>query len=60
MGFLSHPTRSVMPMRTMTQQMTNDLNPVIDPYADPVLYLRAFGIEAELVETRHTDLSSAA
>lgn len=49
-----------MPMRTMTQQMTNDLNPVIDPYVDPVLYLRAFGIEAELVETRHTDLSSAA
>lgn len=46
-------------MRTMIQQKTNG-SPDIDPYSDPVLYLKTLGIDAELVETRRDDLPSAA
>ena len=44
----------------MTQQTTSASNHEFDPYSDPVVYLMALGIEAELVETRDVDLSSAA
>ncbi|MEX1125582.1 MAG: hypothetical protein WD895_07455 [Acidimicrobiia bacterium] len=47
-------------MRKTTKQEANGLNQEIDPYSDPVLYLRGLGIEAELVEIREADLPSAA
>lgn len=58
--FLSQAGRSVVPMRKTTKQEANGLNQEIDPYSDPVLYLRGLGIEAELVEIREADLPSAA
>ena len=47
-------------MRQLAKEEPNQLNHEIDPYSDPVLYLRGLGIEAELVETRDADLPSAA
>ncbi|HLF60547.1 MAG TPA: hypothetical protein VI980_05175 [Acidimicrobiia bacterium] len=47
-------------MRQLMKEEPAALNQEADPYSDPVLYLRALGIEAELIETRDTDLPSAA
>jgi hypothetical protein len=33
-----------------SNQSSRDSQPVVDPYSDPVGYLAALGIEAELVE----------
>jgi len=47
-------------MRTKKEQTIIRGDRPFDPYADPVRYLKGFGIEAELVETKEADLSSAA
>lgn len=47
-------------MHMRTNQETNAFNPEFDPYTDPVRYLMALGIEAELVEPGKADLPSAA
>ena len=56
-GFLSHPPRTVSIMRPFTK--ANRPNISIDPFTDPVAYLAALGIEAELIEVV-TDLHAAA
>jgi hypothetical protein len=47
-------------MRTKKDQTIIRAAGPLDPYADPVRYLRSLGIEAELVETKEADLPSAA
>jgi hypothetical protein len=47
-------------MRQLTKEEPDRPNPEADPYSDPVLYLRRLGIDAELIETRDTNLPSAA
>ncbi|MDP9494258.1 MAG: hypothetical protein M3P87_03365 [Actinomycetota bacterium] len=47
-------------MRQLMNHDTQGSSPETDAYADPVRYLKCFGIEAELVETREADLPSAA
>ncbi len=58
--FLSQATRSFSTMRTKKDQSLNLVDRPLDPYADPVRYLKSLGIEAELVETKEADLPSAA
>jgi hypothetical protein len=47
-------------MRKMKAQPMSEADPQLDPYLDPVRYLKCFGIEAELVEHNEAGLSSAA
>jgi len=47
-------------MRQLMNHETSGSSPEIDPYSDPVRFLKGLGIEAELVETREADLPSAA
>jgi hypothetical protein len=59
-GFLSQATRSFSTMRTKKDQMIIRADVPLDPYADPVRYLKGLGIEAYLVEIKPADLPSAA
>jgi hypothetical protein len=47
-------------MRTSKNQAIDNTHPAVDPFVDPIRYLRSLGIEAYLVEIKPADLPSAA
>lgn len=59
-AFLSYPVRMLMVMRVLTPNMTSGTTTDIDPYDNPVEYLRELGIEAELIAILEVPLERAA